>query len=208
MGAEKGLVILGFGGNGRSMADVALSSGFSAVLFLDDNAKDGERFAGFPVQRELKGTFPEGWVCMPGSGDNHKRKQQVEWIFSMGWPLGKVVASTATVGIGVTVSPGCFIAHHAHVGPMSRMGIGCIVNTSGVIDHDCRLGDYAHVSGHAGVAGYCDIGDFSMVGGNAGVIDHIRIPADTIIGAGAMVVKSITEPGVYIGIPAKLIKKN
>ncbi|MGH7740097.1 MAG: acetyltransferase [bacterium] len=203
---EKGLVILGYGGHGRSLADVALASGFTTLVFLDDQAKPDETFFDFPVQREWVGPLPKGWTCVPGSGDNDKRKEQMDWIRDKGWPLGQVVSPTATLGIGSVLGPGCFIAHHAHVGPRSQVGEACVVNTSAVVDHDCVIGDYVHVSGHAGVAGYCGIGNFSLIGANAGVIDRVTIPARTVIGAGAMVLKSIEEPGVYIGIPAKRMR--
>src|SRR5262245_60166518 len=108
MSRDPGLVILGFGGHARSVAAVALSSGFRSLLFVDENAEEGEAFLSFPTTRRLE-EFPKGWVCIPGVGDNRKRAEQCKFASSMGWPLGRVIAKNATIDVNATVSIGCFV---------------------------------------------------------------------------------------------------
>jgi len=43
------LLILGFGGHARSVADVALSSGMPCLRFYDVSARVGEQFNDFPA---------------------------------------------------------------------------------------------------------------------------------------------------------------
>ena len=50
------------------------------------------------------------------------------------------------------------------------------------------------------------IGNNVSIGSNATILP-IKIIDDTVIGAGAVVTKDITEPGIYAGNPAKLIRK-
>lgn len=206
MGTGQGLLILGFGGHARSVADVALAAGFSSLLFIDDNARDGEHFLGHPAQRQFSGSLPEGWQCLPASGDNNRRRQQIEVIRQTGWPLATLVAPTATLGAGSSIAPGSFIAHHAHVGPMARIGTGAIINTGAVVEHECWVGDYVHVSVNATLAGRSRLGDFAFLGTGATVIDGVVVGRGITIGAGGVVVASVEQPGTYVGVPARRIK--
>ena len=205
--AQKGLLLVGYGGHARSVADVALAAGYGALEFIDDNAQPGETFAGFPVKRGRAGPLPEGWSAFPASGDNAARREQVAFIKERGWALGTVVSPTATLGAGAKVGPGCFIAHHAHLGPLSTLGTGVILNTSAVVDHDCVVEDYVHVSVHAGVSGRCRLGEGVLIGAGACLIDRITVPAGTVVGAGSVVVRSIERPGTYIGMAVRSIRK-
>ena len=207
MTVRKGLLILGFGGHARSVADVALSSGIKQLLFIDANARDGEQFLGFRILRSMEGSLTKGWQCLPASGDNMTRKLQVEMAELQNWPLATLVSPTATIGMGSVISPGCFIAHHAHVGPMVTIGQGCIINTRAIVEHDCIVGDYSHISIGTSVAGRSVVGDFCSIFAGSTVIDSLEICSDVIVGGGAVVIRNIQKPGVYVGVPAKRVNK-
>jgi UDP-N-acetylbacillosamine N-acetyltransferase len=203
--ARQGLLILGLGGHARSVADLALSLGYQSLLFVDDNAAEGERVLEFATQREFKGPLPAGWSCLPASGDNQRRWLQVQSALAAGWPLATLISPHASVGVGSLVSPGCFIGHHAHVGPMARIGTACILNTGAIVDHECIIGHCVHISVNATVAGRCRVGDFVFLGAGATVIDGTTIAGDVTVGAGGVVTESIDLPGTYVGIPARLL---
>ena len=44
------------------------------------------------------------------------------------------------------------------------------------------------------------------MGTGAHILQGLTISDDTIVGAGAVVTKDITEPGTYVGVPARKIK--
>ncbi|MGX9428420.1 MULTISPECIES: acetyltransferase [Bradyrhizobium] len=202
MKGDNGLLILGFGGHARSVAAVAIANGIKLLLFVDENARDGESFLGFPVRRDLE-RIPLGWSCIPGVGDNAKRKGQVEFARSAGWDLANVVSRHATVDVNASISPGSFVGHHAHIGPLARIGSGCIVNTGAIVEHESEVGDFSHVSVNSVVAGRSRIGSFVFLGTGATVIDGVSVGENITIGAGATVVESLSTPGTYIGCPAR-----
>jgi UDP-N-acetylbacillosamine N-acetyltransferase len=202
----QGLLILGFGGHARSVADVALAAGIDALLFIDPNARDGEHFLGHPVLREFHGELPAGWQCLPAAGDNRRRQQQVETIRKAGWALATLVSPTATIGAGASIAPGSLIAHHAHIGPRATIGAGAIINTGAAVEHECVVGDYVHVSVNATLAGRSRLGDFVFLGAGATVIDAVTVGSDITVGAGGVVVMTIEEPGIYVGVPARRIE--
>jgi len=198
-----GLIILGFGGHARSVADVALSLGIKSLLFIDKNARDDEKFLGFKVMRELPGALADGWSCMPAAGDNQKRFEQVEYIHSLCWPLTTLISKSATISVGVDISLGCFVGHHSHIGPMSRVGAGCIINTGAIVEHECQVGNYVHVSVNASLAGRSELGDLVFVGVGASILDGVSIRNGVQIGAGGVVIHSITDVGCYVGVPVR-----
>ena len=203
MATSQGLLILGCGGHARSVADVALAAGIKDILFVDDNAKDGENFQGFSIQKSLSGPLPEGWMCLPASGDNTQRKVQMERAESLAWPLAILISPTATIGIGSVIAPGTFIAHHAHIGPKVTIGTGCIINTGAIVEHDCRIGSYSHIAIGATVGGSSNVGEGCSVFAGATIIDSVQICNNVTLGGGAVVIHDIQEAGVYVGVPAK-----
>ncbi|MDX8499314.1 acetyltransferase [Mesorhizobium sp. VK4C] len=198
---SKGLFILGFGGHARSIGDIALSSGFNDLTFVDEQAKEGEEFAGFPAVAVLpSNAIGSGWLMFPGLGDNSRRRAQCETALL---PLATLIAPTASVGTQCEIGQGSFVGHQAHLGPLARVGRGVIINSGAIVDHECVIGDFSHISINATVAGRCRIGAEVMVGAGATVIDGISICANVIVGAGATVVRDIEVPGVYTGTPAR-----
>lgn len=202
-----GLLIFGFGGHARVVADVAWASGISDFCFVDTNARENESFLGFPVVKQWDEDLPEGWQAFSAAGDNVRRQQQCEFIKSLGWSLATLIAPSATIGLGSNIAEGCLIAHQAHVGPMSSIGKGCIINTGSVVEHESNVGDFTHISVNTTVAGRSVIGDNCFIGAGATVIDGISICNNVTIGAGSVVIRNIGYSGVYVGTPACLVPK-
>lgn len=206
--AAGGLVIFGFGGHARSVADIAISVGFSRLIFIDRQARNDETLWSFPVRSCFDGPPQRDWQVFPAAGDNQKRAAQLAFMRERSWPIATLVAASSTVSSTATIGPGCLIAHHAHVGPLSAIGAGCILNTSSVVDHESRIGDCAHISVNATVAGRCTIGNLVFLGAGATVIDRVNIADSAVIGAGGVVNRSLASPGTYVGVPVQLTQTN
>lgn len=200
----KGLVILGFGGHARSVADIAFSCGIKSFVFVDEHARDGENFLGYPVQKNLPEAQAD-WACIPASGDNATRQKQMAEVKSKGWNCTMLISPHAIIGVGAVIGEGTMIGHQAHIGPMVKIGSGCIINTGAIVDHEAQVGDYTHVSIKSAVAGRSQIGSFCMIGAGATVIDRLKVTDNVVVGAGAAVVKSIEQPGTYVGVPARAV---
>lgn len=196
------LVLFGFGGHARSIADVAITCGYKELIFVDNNATEQEFFAEFPVQKSIPDAFAN---CFCAAGNNKLRREQFANAETNGWNIATLFSPHATRGIGSTINRGTVVAHHAHVGPMSVVGQGCIINTAAIVEHDCRIGNFSHVSVNATLTGRVKIGDNVFIGAGVVVRDGVIIGDNITIGAGATVVHDLHEPGVYVGTPAKLM---
>ncbi len=104
------------------------------------------------------------------------------------------------IGAGVTVMDGVVINSGASIGQ------GAIVNTNSTVEHDVRIDDWVHIAPGVTISGGVTIGRFSMIGVGATVIEGKQIASECIVGAGATVVNDLTEPGVYVGSPARRIR--
>lgn len=204
MRTPESLLLLGFGGHARSVADVALAAGYHSLCFVDTNARDGETFLGFPVQRGMPPVV-SGFEYMPCAGDNQRRMEQLTQLTNAGLPVATVISPHSTIGRGAIIQAGCFVAHQAHIGPLAQIGAGCIVNSGAVVEHDCVVGPGCHISIHASVAGRTRLGSCVFLGAGATVIDGISVAGNVIVGAGGVVLSAIDEPGTYVGVPVRRV---
>lgn len=197
------LFIFGFGGHARSVADVALSCGFTTLVFYDVNARVGENFLGY----EVLGHLPDDLVglCVSASGDADTRKTHMAEAMRRGWEVATLISPLASVGPGSSIGKGTVVGHHAHIGPMANIGAGCIINTGAIVEHESVVGDYTHVSVNSTIAGRCTVGRNVFIGAGATIIDKISVCDDVVIGAGCVVTSSIFEIGTYVGVPARYV---
>lgn len=201
-----GLIVLGFGGHARSVADVALENGIQRLLFVTPTALPGETWAGQPVLAAMPEVIPDGCRLFLAHGSNLLRRDAWHTVRGRSLEWTTIIAKSASVSQRARISPGVFIGHQAHVGPNVIVGEGSILNTGSITEHDAKIGSFAHVSVNATVAGYACVGDRTFIGAGATVIDKVSIADDVTLGAGAVVPQDIVEPGVYVGVPARLLR--
>lgn len=201
MSTKYDLVIYGCGGHARSIIDVlAHDKPDISLCIIDDQAQDNEDIAGFPVFREEKC----GSHFFLAIGDNYKRAEALKAKSDRN--LISIISRKSHIGKYAEISQGVFIGNFSHIGPESVIGVNSIINNGAVIEHEVQIGAHCHVGPNASISGRCKVGDFVFIGVGATVIDSISICSDVMIGAGSVVIQNITEPGTYVGCPAKKIR--
>lgn len=105
-----------------------------------------------------------------------------------------------TMGNGNLLLPGSTITTNIRLGNNNHININC------TISHDCVLQDHITLSPGVHIAGNVLVKNTVFIGIGAVILENLTICENAIIGAGAVVTRSITEPGTYIGVPAKKIK--
>lgn len=197
----KKVIILGAGGHGRVVADIVRLCGDEVMGYLDDKAP--EELPGFHVL----GTMDDigKWDCwyFAAVGSPEIRKSLMERPVS--WYTA--IHPAAVVAKDTEIGAGSVLMANAVLNPGAVIGKGCIVNTCASVDHDCQLGDFVHISPGAHVAGTVTIGNGTWIGVGASVIQCIQICGACMIGVGAVVVKDISQPGTYVGVPARKVNR-
>ena len=133
----KQLVILGSGGYGHTVADVAEQLGYN-ILFLDDSLPD------YPLSSFID-FIGEGVEFIPAFGNNAFRMEWINRIEESGGQLATLIHPTAYVSPTATISPGCVILPHAIINTNVVVGKGCIINLGAIVDHGCILEEGVHI---------------------------------------------------------------
>lgn len=198
------VILIGASGHGKVVADIVLAAGDRVVGFLDDGAAESS-FCGFPILGKTADhkAFPEARFVI-SIGSAKVRKRIAEAMPDARWYTA-IHPSAVISPLDTAIDPGTVVMANAVVNPGAHIGRHCIVNTAAVVEHDDQLADFVHISVGARLAGSVHIGAGSWIGIGAVVKNNISICEDCMIGAGAAVVKDITEPGTYVGVPARRI---
>ena len=200
----KELVIIGAGGHGRVIADIAQKLGvYKTISFLDDG--DAKETMGLPIIGRSSDVekYTNTADIFVAIGNSAVRGEFIERLLAMGANVPTLIHPSAIIGACVEIGAGTAIMAGTVINPCSKLGKGCIVNTSSSIDHDCMIGDYVHIAVGAHLAGAVSVGKKTWIGAGATVRNNVDICSNCMIGAGAVVIKDITESGTYIGVPAK-----
>lgn len=197
------LAIIGAGGHGKVIADIAKKAGYTDIVFLDDNASYQE-CNGCPIvgtSAQINNYLDRDFIVAIGNAQVRKKIHLS--LAQANAQFATLIHPNATIGDAVSIGKGSVVMAGAVINPCANIGEGCIVNTCASVDHDCALGEYVHIAVGAHVAGSVTIGAGTWIGAGATIINDIEIIGDCVIGAGAVVVHSITQTGTYIGVPAR-----
>lgn len=105
----------------------------------------------------------------------------------------------------VVIGKRCRIQSHAFVCELVRIGDDCFVSHGAMFVNDLfAIGGPA--KGKRELWRQTVIGNNVSIGTNATILP-VKICDRVVIGAGAVVTKSITEPGIYAGNPARLLRR-
>ena len=195
------LVIVGAGGHGKVIADIAMKLGYTDICFVDDHA-EGTRLS-FPVigtSAELEALNDGTTDFVIGIGSNAVRKKVAE-SHRVNWVT--LIHPSAQIAADVAIGTGTVIMAGAVVNVSAVIGAHCIINTGAIVEHDNVMGDYVHLSPSAALGGTVRVDELSHIGIGAVVRNNINICRECTVGAGAAVVKNIERSGVYVGVPAK-----
>jgi sugar O-acyltransferase (sialic acid O-acetyltransferase NeuD family) len=200
------LLILGAGGHGRVVADVAQAAGWQQVDFLDDRYPTRAQNGAWPIIGALRdlGRLGAGYDgCFAAVGDARFRLELLEQAASLNLRVPVLVHPAAVVSGHAEIGAGTVIMAGAVVNAFTSIGVGCIVNTHASVDHDCQLGPAVHICPGAHLAGDVHIGARTWFGLGAVAIQGLRIGSEVTVGAGAACISDVRDSVTVVGVPAR-----
>lgn len=204
------LLILGAGGHGKVVADIAnLLGRWEKICFLDDNVMLNSEINGYNVIGDfsnvatLSGSFQDAFVAI---GSNKARLNWQKSLKEYGYTIPSIVHPSSYVGSHSEVGEGTIIKPHASIDTSVYIGNGCIINSNTSIGHDSIIGDGIHMSPGARVGGMSRIGTGSWLCMNSTVSNNLNIGEFTVVAAGSVVLRDLPSKVMAAGIPA-IIKK-
>jgi sugar O-acyltransferase (sialic acid O-acetyltransferase NeuD family) len=207
---KKPVAIVGYSGHAFVIIDILLSAGRLVTAYCDQEEKSSNPYhlsylgKESEVIHQLKNY--DFFACVGHNGIREKIHTQLSQY--LGNPINAIHPS-AVISASVRMGDGVMIAANATLNPMVEIGRGVICNTSSSIDHECVIGDFAHIAPGAVLCGNVNIGRSTFVGANSVIRQGITIGNNVTIGAGTVVVKDIPDNAMVIGNPGRqMVKKS
>ncbi|NLZ95046.1 MAG: acetyltransferase [Bacteroidales bacterium] len=201
------LIIIGASGHGKVVADIAIKMNkWKSIAFLDDDESINTSMGLEVIGKTTDAfTYKDEADFFVAIGNNAVREKVQENLMEKGLNVASLIHPSAVIGTDVEIGIGTAVMAGVIVNSSTRIGKGCIINTSSSLDHDNVIEDYVHISPGASLAGTVRVGKGSWLGIGSVVSNNVNICSGCKVGAGAVVVKDITESGTYVGVPVKKI---
>ena len=204
----KELAVVGASGHGKVIADIAEQLGYT-VNFYDDAYPSKLHIEHWPIHGTcadliaLKNTnTSDNHNVVVAIGNNEIRQQKIQLLQQNGFNLITLIHPTAIISQYAEVAPGTVVFAGAIINAFAKVGVGCIINTAAVVEHDCIINDFIHICPNAALAGGVVVGSKSWVGIGSQVKQLITIGNNCLIGAGSTVIKNIPDNVTAFGSPA------
>ncbi len=157
----KKLVILGFGGYGKTIEDVVLSGKlFDEIIFLDDKASS-PRVKGYC--KDFERFIAEDVWFYPAFGNNNLRVDWLNMIAAKGGQIATIIHPTAYIGRNAVIGRGTAVLPNRTVNTGSDIAMGCIINFGRAVDHDVVMEKGVHLCINAVVKAYNRIAPFAKI---------------------------------------------
>lgn len=194
--------IIGAGGFGKEIYwSLSMMERVNTVFFVDDEYWDDSNEKILP----LSSFDSDKYEVVIAIADSYHRERIVNSLpkntkfFTHIHPTAQIHGDDVEIGPGSIICAGSIITTNVKIGKHAH------INLITTIGHDCVIGDYFTTAPGVQISGNEKIGDRVYFGTRSCMKQKLTICDDVIIGMNAGVVKNITEPGTYIGTPAKKI---
>ena len=191
------LALFGYGGHAR---EVAVQIGQDITFFVDDEYVNENT-------KPISSFDPTEYTMMVAIADCYERKRVVEKLPENTTYFTFVHPTVLEMNKDISVGEGSFIGAYSILTTNIKIGKHAILNRGNQIGHDSKIGDYFSAMPGSIVSGNVNISEKVYMGTNSSIREKTTICSNVIIGSNATVVKNIITGGVYVGVPAKFIKK-
>lgn len=149
IGGERGremkrLLIIGAGGHGKVVAEVAEDIGYEEIAFLDDNSS--EAIGKISEPEKFTDQYNDAFV---GIGNNQLRGELIKQLQACGYNIPVLVHPTAYISRTAKIAVGTVVEPKAIVNAYSCVGEGCIISVGSIVDHNVQIGAFCHVNAGA-----------------------------------------------------------
>ena len=207
----KDLVIIGAGGFGREVAEYVRvineeTPTWNFLGFIDDDkAETPEGYKILGNLDYLLGLKEKPYFAI-AIANSVAREKIANRCLEAQMQAATIIHPTTLIGPNCEIGEGCIICRNCHLTTNVKIGKFNIINGRCSIGHDAVMGDYCSMMTSALIGGETNIGNHNYFGLRCTMINLIDTCDHCTFGACACIVKDTTEPGTYVGVPAKKIK--
>ena len=139
---------------------------------------------------------------------NRRRAELLRDAVERGFGTLTYVSTRAITWPGLNIGRNSFVFEGTVVQPFATASVeipSCAARSTSPITS--RSGDDCFISAGACFGGGAKVGPRAFIGLNATIRDNIEIAEGCVIGAGSVVIANTERDSVYVGVPARKIRK-
>jgi len=196
-------IVYGASGHGKVILDILEANGIAVAQVWDDNPKS--QLLGVNVIHpdiNIQGVNSKIIIAI---GDNKTRKLIAERLQGK-CKFTNAIHPSAYISKYTTIQAGTAVMANVVVNAATKIGSHVIINTAAVVEHDCKLADYVHISPNATLCGGVSVGEGTHIGAGATIIPGIHIGNWCVVGAGAVVIRDVPDNCIVVGNPARILR--
>lgn len=219
MNQTKKVIIFGIGGTSVDILDVindinreGSEEEFECIGFLDDEESNiGKMINNVKVLGllNLAKDFKEAFFINGiGSPESFLNKEEI--IKKSEVSIDRFVAlihPTASVSKTAVIGNGSIIFQNVVISANVQIGNHVVVLPSSIISHNDTIGDYTCVATGVCISGKVNVGESCYLGANCTLKEDIVIGDHSLVGMGSVVLSDVSINSVFVGNPAKFLKK-
>lgn len=138
------LLILGAGGQGQVVRDVAESLGiFNHISFLDDDPGNPLAMGRIEECVLLTDEYPIG---IPSVGDAALRMKWLRQLVAAGFVIPTLISPSASVSPSASIGYGTLVEPKVSIGANAVIGNGCIISAGAIIDRDAQVPEGTYIT--------------------------------------------------------------
>lgn len=192
---NKKIAIIGAGGHGKVVGEIALLNDYKVINFFDENYNSINNFPFSVINcldhllNHLK-DYDSFFVAI---GDNQTRGKLNELLKKLNVNIVSLIHPNSIISKFSVIGKGTCIMANTVVNPGAIINDGVIINTSSSVDHDCFIDDFSHMSPNCALSGGVNVGKFTHLGTGTSVHPGISIGNNVQTGVGSNIYKDIKD---------------
>jgi sugar O-acyltransferase (sialic acid O-acetyltransferase NeuD family) len=207
----KNLIIIGAGGFGREVYNLALhckENNFKIKGFLDDNLNALDGFTGYPrilsTIESYKIDNNDVFVC--AISNISVKKIVCNLILNKGGKFINLLHPSSLINLNVKIGIGVILFMNSNIS--NDCIIEDFVTIQGYVGlgHDTKIGKWSHLNTYTFTGGGVIIFDEVLIHTRSTILPKVKIFSNATVGACSMVIKNVKQNTTVFGSPAtKLI---
>lgn len=197
------MILYGARGQAKVIYDLILSNNHLLEYLVDDNPPKSFPH-NLPVYKPTEELLRDQRIII-AIGDN-KIREKIYHKLKDFCDFETMQHNSAYVSRFVEVGEGTVIMPKVCINAEVKIGRHCIINTGAVIEHECVIEDFVHISPNAALAGNIFVKKGAHIGLGANIIQGVTIGENAVVGAGAVVLNDVPNHAIVVGNPARILK--
>ncbi|MBI9033191.1 MAG: NeuD/PglB/VioB family sugar acetyltransferase [Bacteroidales bacterium] len=198
---KKEVALFGYSGHAYVVADVFISAGYHLLGYVERQELSNNPYHLEYLGFECDSGFYQKYQSVsffPAIGDNKIRRKIMDQCQNHGITMATAISPKANISKISSIQEGTLVCQGVCINPLTVIGCGVIINTGAIIEHECRIGDFAHISSGAVLGGNVIIGAGSLIGPNVVIKQGVVIGENVVINSGLLVKDNVPDNKILI----------